>query len=145
MLSRSLFVWIIIIFSSFLSSLSVNFENTWYRYSSYLTGNAQYENKLYSNTFCGVEIYDILENGDLVYDEVLPFKGLIHSLIINQELGLIFVLVGGNMSGSYEEMYCYKIQESGLEFQFISSIPNTLYSDLDCAYFYRKVCHIGVL
>lgn len=132
------------VLTSMLCSLNISFEDTWYRYCSYTYGISQYQNKLYSNTYSGLEIYNIIENGDLEFDEVIEFNGVIKTLKIDQNQGLLFLLVDGYSMNSVPKLYCYKIHDTSLELLFIrSNNPDTLYSSLDCVVTTEKYAIFG--
>jgi hypothetical protein len=120
--SKKLFFSLIILFVilSNIFSIEFEFENTWTRYTVYKKGIEVLENMLFVNTYCAIESYDILADGNIELHQVLEVNGLIRDIQLDESDQMLYVHISDYQEDGFDRINAYNIINNELEFSFTS-------------------------
>jgi len=132
--SKKIFFTLIFLFKilSNIFSIEFEYENTWTRYTLYKKGIEVLENMLFVSTYCAIESYDILIDGNIELHQVLEVNGLICDIQLDESDQMLYVHITDYQEDGFDRINAYNIINDELEFSFSSGEVDrfTLFRDL---------------
>ncbi|MDO9578651.1 MAG: FlgD immunoglobulin-like domain containing protein [Candidatus Cloacimonadales bacterium] len=127
-------IFAVIILFSLIFSIDIEYENTWTKRTEYTTGSVIYEEMLYVNTWCSIESFNILSDGQLDLFGILEIKGVIRTIQLDEEDQMLYIHYSGYTDDSPDWIDAYKIINCELVFSFSSGDLPEFWSYKDIIY-----------